>query len=125
MIDPIGLALENFDPTGRWRDLDAGNPIDAAGELFDGTPVDGPASLRQALLAKSDSFIRNFTENLMTYSLGRRVQYYDMSTIRSIANDAAENGNRFSSFVMGIIESTAFQMRKVQESSDAAGGGGR
>jgi hypothetical protein len=124
MIDPIGLALENFDPTGRWRELDAGNPVDAAGELFDGTKVDGPVGLREALLSKSDSFIRNFTENLMTYSLGRRVQYYDMPTVRAIARDAAKNDNRFSSFVLGIVESPAFQMRIVQPTTEEAGSGG-
>ena len=125
MIDPIGLALENFDPTGRWRELDAGKPVDSAGELFDGTKVDGPIGLRQALLSKSDSFIRNFTENLMTYSLGRRVQYYDMPTVRAIAREAAKNDNRFSSFVLGIVRSPAFQMRIVQQSTEEAGAGGR
>ena len=121
MIDPIGLALENFDATGRWRDLDGGAPIDAVGELFDGTVVDGPVGLRLALLDKSASLIRNFTENLMTYGLGRRVEYYDMSTVRDIARKAALDDNRFSSFVLGVIESPAFQMRTVQGSLDDAG----
>ena len=121
IIDPIGLALENFDATGRWRDLDAGAPIDAVGELIDGTVVDGPVGLRLALLDKSASLIRNFTENLMTYGLGRRVEYYDMSTVRDIARKAALNDNRFSSFVLGVIESPAFQMRTVQGSLDDAG----
>ena len=122
MIDPIGLALENYDATGRWRELDAGAPIDSVGELFDGTIVDGPVGLRRALMDKSDALIRNFTENLMTYGLGRRVEYYDMPTVRDIARKAALNDNRFSSFVMGVIESPAFQMRTVQESIDGADG---
>ena len=118
MIDPIGLALENFDVTGRWRELDSGAVIDAAGELFDGTPVDGPASLRQALMKRSDSVIRNFTENLMTYGLGRRVEYYDMPAIRAIVDEAARHGNRFSSFALGIVGSAAFQLRTAQQSMD-------
>ena len=122
MIDPIGLALENYDATGRWRELDAGAPIDSVGELFDGTIVDGPVGLRRALMDKSDALIRNFTENLMTYGLGRRVEYYDMPTVRDIARKAGLNDNRFSSFVMGVIESPAFQMRTVQESMDGEGG---
>ena len=120
MIDPLGLALENFDVTGRWREFDAGLPIDPSGELFDGTLVDGPSSLREALLNRSDSFIRNFTENLMMYALGRRVEYYDMPTIRQITRNAEEVGNRFSSFVVGIVGSPAFQMRVVQQSTEAA-----
>ena len=120
MIDPIGLALENFDATGRWRELDAGAPIDSIGELSDGTIVDGPVGLRRALMDKSDALIRNFTENLMTYGLGRRVEYYDMPTVRDIARKAALNDNRFSSFVLGVIESPAFKMRTVQESMDGA-----
>lgn len=117
MMDPIGLALENFDATGRWRDLDNDNLIDASGELFDGTRINGPASLRQALLNKSDAFVRNFIEKMMTYGLGRRVEYYDMPTVRAIARRAGQNNNRFSAFVLGIVESPAFQMRTVQETN--------
>ncbi len=118
LMDPIGLALENFDAIGRWRDLDSGWAIDAAGELFDGTKVDGPSSLRKALLTHSDMFIRNFAEMLMMYGLGRRVEYYDMPQIRSIVKDAAKNNNRFSSFVLGIVASPQFQMRTVQQSTE-------
>ena len=75
MIDPIGLALENFDVTGAWRIKDNGTPIDAASALYDGTPLTGPADLRQALLKRSTSLIRTFTENLMTYALGRRLEH--------------------------------------------------
>ncbi len=119
MIDPIGLALENFDATGKWRELDAGAAIDPSGEMSDGTRLAGPSSLRQAILGKSDAFLRNFTESLMTYGLGRRVAYFDMPTVRAIARNAARNDNRFSSFAMGIVNSPAFLMRTVQESTDA------
>lgn len=118
MMDPIGLALENFDATGRWRDLDNDALIDASGELFDGTKVNGPASLRQALMDRSDAFVRNFIEKLMTYGLGRRVEYFDMPTVRAIARKAGQNNNRFSAFVLGIVQSPAFQMRTVQESTN-------
>lgn len=118
MMDPIGLALENFDATGRWRDLDNDTPINPAGELFDGTKIDGPISLRKALLNTSDAIIRSFTQNLMTYSLGRRVEYYDMPTVRAIARKAGQNNNRFSAFVLGLVESQAFRMRTVQETTN-------
>ncbi len=111
VIDPLGLALENFDVTGAWRIKDNGVAIDATGQLYDGTQMDGPAGLRQALLNRSDTFITSFTESLMTYALGRRVEYYDM---RAIAREAAQNGNRISSFIFGVVKSAAFQMRKAE-----------
>jgi hypothetical protein len=114
VIDPIGLALENFDVTGAWRIKDSGAPIDATGELYDGTPLDGPAGLRRALLKRSQTFIRTFTEYLMTFALGRRVEYYDMPTVRAIAREAAANDHRMSSFVLGVVRSPAFQMRRAE-----------
>ena len=125
MIDPIGLALENFDPTGRWRTLDSGSVINPASELFDGTPLNGPASLRKAVLARSEAFIRNFTENLMSYGLGRTVEYYDMPTVRIIARDAAENDNRISSFILGVVRSPAFQMKRAGAGTTEEAGGQR
>jgi len=116
-MDPIGLALENFDPTGRWRELDAGSVIDPSGQLYDGTRLDGPASLRQALLDRSDVFIRNFTEKLMMYGLGRRVEYSDMPAVRAVAREAGQKNNRFSSFILGIVKSQQFQMRVAQETT--------
>ena len=113
-IDPIGLALENFDVTGAWRIKDNGVPVDPNGDMYDGTKVDGPASLRHALLNHSESLIRNFTENLMAYALGRRVEYYDGPTIRAIVRKAAQNENRFSHFVIGIVNSAAFQMSRSE-----------
>ncbi len=117
MMDPIGLALENFDVTGAWRIKDSGVPIDASGELYDGTPLAGPADLRAALVARSETFITTFTENLLAYALGRRVEYYDMSAVRAIVREAAEQRNRVSAFVLGVVNSAAFQMSRV-ESTD-------
>jgi hypothetical protein len=121
VIDPLGLALENFDVTGRWRDHDAGIPVDAKGDLYDGTKIDGPAGLREALLAHQESFLLTFTESLMTYALGRHVEYYDMPAIRTIVRDAAAQGNKFSTFVMGVINSGAFRMTKPPQSETTAG----
>jgi cytochrome c553 len=114
VIDPLGLALENFDVTGAWRIRDNMVPVDSTGTLYDGTQMAGPAGLREALLKHSDTLIRNFTENLMSYALGRRVEYYDEPTIRAITRKAAQNGNRFSEFVFGIVNSPAFQMAKAE-----------
>jgi mono/diheme cytochrome c family protein len=128
MIDPLGLALENFDVTGLWRTMDKtasineaglrvrspGVPIDTKTQLYDGTPMDGPATLREAILKHSDAVIQNLTEKLMAYALGRRVEYYDMPAIRAITRDAAKNNNRFSSLVLGIVKSPSFQMSKVE-----------
>ena len=111
VIDPIGLALENFDPTGKWRIKDNEVAVDSAGVLYDGTKIDGPAGLRDALLKHQDVFLETFTENLMTYALGRRVEYSDMPTVRAIVRDAAQHDYRLSSFVLGIVNSPAFRMR--------------
>ena len=111
IMDPIGFALENFDLTGKWRNVDSNKPVDAAGELVDGTKLDGPASLRQALVSRSNAFVTNATQKLLTYALGRTVHYYDMPVIRSIIRDAAGNDYRFSSLVLGIVKSAPFQMK--------------
>jgi len=116
LMDPIGFALENFDATGAWRDKDGGFPVDPAGELFDGTKVSGPASLRQALLKRSDAFVRAFTEKLFAYGLGRITGYADMPAVREIDRDAASANNRFSAFVLGVVKSSAFQWRRVESS---------
>ncbi len=122
VIDPLGLALENFDVTGRWRIKDNGNPVDASGVLYDGTTLDGPASLRDALLRRTDVFLNTFTENLMTYALGRRVEYYDMPTIRAIARRAGTHDNRVSDFILGIVSSAAFQMTRSEVTETVARG---
>ena len=121
VIDPIGLALENFDVTGAWRIRDEGNLIDPVGELYDGTRLAGPADLRAALLSRPEVFYRIFATNLMAYGLGRRVEYYDMPTVRAITRDAAENEYRFSSFVLGVVNSPAFQTTQVEEDVTSAG----
>jgi hypothetical protein len=116
IMDPIGFSLENFDLTGKWRDTDEKNPVNASGELVDGTKLNGPADLRQALVGRSDAFVTTATEKLLTYALGRGVHYYDMPAVRSIIHDAARNDYRFSALVLGIVKSAPFQM-KVKKSS--------
>lgn len=120
MMDPIGFTLENFDAVGSWRTVEYGERVNTADELVDGTKVDGPASLRQALVGYSPQFIRTFTEKLMIYALGRGVQYYDMPVVRSVVRDAARNQNKFSSIVVGIVKSAPFQMNtKVQATASS------
>jgi hypothetical protein len=114
VIDPLGLALDNFDTLGAWRIKDNGVGIDSNGVMYDGTKLAGPADLRKALLNHSDGVIRNFTDNLMSYAIGRRIEYYDQPSIRAITRKAAQNGNRFSSFVLGIVNSPAFQMSTAE-----------
>jgi mono/diheme cytochrome c family protein len=116
-MDPIGFALENYDGVGRWRTQDAGKPIDASGTLPDGTAFQGPAGLRDLLLTKyRDDFLRTATEKLLTYALGRGVEYYDYPIIRSIVHDAARDNYRISSWVLAVVKSTPFQMRRTSES---------
>jgi len=117
VIDPLGLALENYDATGAWRIKDSGVPIDSSGELYDGTKMLGPAGLRAALLKHSDAILLSFTESLMTYALGRTVEHYDMPTVRAIVRDAGRNGNRMSSFLAGVVKSAAFQMSRAEAPS--------
>ena len=112
-IDPLGLALENFDVTGEWRINDAGNPVDPSGELWDGTPLNGPQDLREALVRYREPFFRTFTKNLMAYALGRRVEYYDQPTVRRIILEAAQNDYRVSSFILGVVNSDAFRMTQA------------
>ncbi len=114
VIDPIGLALENFDVVGAWRIKDNGSPVDTAATLYDGSQMKGPTGLRDALLAHSESLIRNFTDNLMAYALGRRVEYYDQPAIRAIVRKAAQQNNKFSAFVLGVVNSAPFQMAKAE-----------
>jgi hypothetical protein len=120
VIDPLGLALENFDVVGAWRIKDNGVAVDTAAKLYDGADLDGPASLRQALINHSESVIRNFTENLLAYALGRRVEYFDQPTVRAIVRNAGQNGNRFSAFVLGIVNSPAFRMARVEPAQTTA-----
>ena len=111
VMDPLGLALENFDAVGAWRTRDAGSPIDASVELNDSTHVDGVAGLRQALLSRRDMFVSTMAEKMLTYALGRGLEYYDRPVVRAIARDAAQKDDRFSALVLGIVNSTPFRMR--------------
>jgi hypothetical protein len=114
LMDPIGLSMENFDAVGAWRTRDGGtlgSPIDASGELLDGTKVDGVVTLRQALVRNPEIFVGTFTEKLMTYALGRGLGAYDMPTVRAIVRESAADNYRFSSIVLGIVDSAAFQQR--------------
>jgi hypothetical protein len=114
-MDPIGLALDNFDVTAKWRERENGMPLDTRGDYYDGTPVTRPAELTAALLKRPVPLVRTFTENLMAYALGRRVEYFDMPAIRAIAKTAEANQYKMSSFILGVIKSDAFQMKKVEE----------
>ena len=118
VIDPLGLALENFDVTGAWRVKDNEVPVDATGELYDGTRMEGPAGLRNALLKHKDAFLLSFTERLMTYATGRRVESFDMPTVRRIIKEAAAQNYKLSAFVHGVVASQAFTMSRVAEAPD-------
>jgi hypothetical protein len=124
VIDPLGIALENFNAIGQWRDkdIDAGSAIDAGGALADGTPLKGPDDLRNALLVRKEQFVQTFTENLMTFALGRGVKYYDMPRVRAIVRDAAKQDYRLSSIVLGIVGSDSFQMAEVPKPAGTAPG---
>jgi mono/diheme cytochrome c family protein len=116
-MDPIGFALENFDAVGRWRDNDDGSRIDPSGTLYNGTHVDGAAGLQAMLASKPDVFMGVLTEKLLTYALGRGTQYFDMPAVRGIVQEARDRDYRFSGVVLGIVESTPFQMKTKAETS--------
>jgi hypothetical protein len=120
-MDPIGLALDNFDVTGKWREHETGMPLDTRGDYYDGTPVSSPAELSAALLRRPVPLVRTFTENLLSYALGRRVEYYDQPTVRAIARAAEVDGYRISSLIVGVVTSDAFQMKQAEPDTAAAG----
>jgi hypothetical protein len=111
VMDPIGFALENFDAVGQWRTTDDGSPIDPSGALYNGAKVDGPVALRTMLASHPDVFAGVMTEKLLTYALGRGVEYYDMPAVRKIVHDAGAHDFRFSSLVLGTVESVPFEMK--------------
>jgi hypothetical protein len=113
IMDPLGFSLENFDATGQWRTREKAGPIDASGQLADGTKVTGPVDLRRALMRHPEQFVSTFTEKLLTYALGRGLEYYDMPVVRSIAGNAAAHHYQFSSIIMGIVESAPFEMKRA------------
>jgi hypothetical protein len=112
-IDPIGLALDNFDVAGRWRDREKGRPLDTRGTLWDGTPITSPEDLRRALLARPIPLVRNFTENLLAYAIGRPTDYQDKPAVRRIAENARANDYRMSTFILGVVQSDAFRMKQA------------
>jgi hypothetical protein len=112
LMDPIGLALENFDAVGRWRNIEEGKPVDASGGLPDGTEFDGVAGLEEGLLARPEVFVGTFAEKLLTFALGRGMEDYDGPAIRKVVREARENDYRFSSIIVGLARSTPFTMRK-------------
>jgi hypothetical protein len=113
-MDPIGLALDNFDVTAKWRNRENGSPLDTRGDFYDGTAVTSAAELVAALQKRPIPLVRTFTENLMAYALGRRVEYYDQPTIRAIAKGAEAEGFKVSSFIIGVVKSNAFQMKRAE-----------
>ena len=119
VMDPLGLALENFDATGMWRDRDryAGAAIDASGVLPDGTPINGPDDLRAALLRRPEQFAQTFTEGLLTYATGRKLEHYDMPTVRRIVRGVASSDYRFSTLVQSVVRSEQFRMRRVPQAA--------
>jgi hypothetical protein len=125
VIDPLGLALENFDVTGRYRIKDNEVPVDPSGVLYDGTPMNGPEGLRAALLKQQHAVRLSFTERLMTYALGRRLTTADMPAVRTVVSAAERDGNRMSAFILGVIRSAAFQSASVAETTAAAPAGAR
>jgi hypothetical protein len=112
-MDPIGLALDNFDVTGRWRSREYGSELDTKGDFYDGTAITSPSELVAALLKRPTPLVRTFTENLMAYGLGRRVEYFDQPTIRAIAKKAEAEDYKVSAFILGIVKSDPFRMKRV------------
>jgi hypothetical protein len=120
VMDPIGFALENFDATGQWRNRDGDTGIDPSGTLFEGSQVNGPTALRRMLTNRPETFVGVMTEKLLTYALGRGVDTPDMPTVRKIVGQAKPKNFQFSSLILGIVESTPFQM-KIKSSTDERG----
>jgi hypothetical protein len=124
LMDPIGLALDNFDVTGRWRVREDGVPLDTRGAFYDGTPVETPSDVTRALLARPIPLVRSFTENMLAYAMGRRVEFYDQPTVRAIARAAEDEGFRLSAFVMGVVKSDPFRMMKLPTATETEPTGG-
>jgi len=121
LMDPIGFAMENYDAIGRWRIAEQGTPVDASGGLPDGSNFDGIDGLQAALLRRPEVFAGTLTEKLMTYALGRGVETYDAPAVRAVLRSARASGYRFSSIIIGIVNSTPFQMRAAQPARVLAG----
>jgi hypothetical protein len=113
-MDPIGLALDNFDVTAKWRVRENGQPLDTRGDFYDGTPVTTPAELTEALMKRPVPLVRTFAENLFAYALGRRAEHFDQPAIRTIVKNAAATNYRMSSFILGVIKTDAFLMKQAE-----------
>ena len=116
-MDPIGLSLDSYGVTGKWRVRENGNALDTRGDYYDGTPINNPRQLQEALLKRPIPLVRTFTTNLMAYGLGRRVEYFDQPAVRQIVRDAEEQGYRMSAFFLGVVKSDAFRMQSVPASA--------
>jgi len=116
-MDPIGLALDGYDVTGRWRIRENGMPLDTRGELYDGTPIETPRALTEALLRRPIPLVRTFAANLLAYGMGRRVEYFDQPAIRAIVRDAERREYRMSSFILGVVKSDPFRMARSQSAT--------
>ena len=118
-MDPIGFAMEQFDAIGRFRTRDArGNAIDASGQLASGQPIDGITGLREALVERPEFFVHTFAEKMLTYAIGRGLEYYDMPTVRTIVDNAADDDYRFSAVVLAIVNSAPFRMKVAEGGSE-------
>ena len=114
-MDPLGFALENFDAVGKWRTTaEGGSPLDASGSLVDGSRFEGPDGLRALLVGRREQFVRTVTEKLLTYALGRRLEFYDQPAVRQIVHEPRASDYRWSSIVLGIVNSAPFQMRRAK-----------
>jgi hypothetical protein len=122
VMDPVGFALENFDVVGAWRTKEPGGPIDASGQLADGRPIDGVITLRKAILDHPEIFVTTMTEKMMIYALGRGVDVPDMPAVRRVVREAKTQDYRFSSLVLGIVNSVPFQMRSVASAAEQESG---
>jgi hypothetical protein len=123
LMDPMGLALENFDAVGAWRDKEnggSGEPIDASGQLADGTKIDGLIGLREAILKQPEALVTTVTEKLLTYALGRGLEPEDVPAVRAIVRQSERDGYRFTSLMEGVVNSTPFRMRKAENAADTA-----
>jgi hypothetical protein len=120
-MDPIGLALDNFDAVGRWRIRENMMALDTRGDFYDGTAISTPSELTQVILKRPTPLVRNFTNNLLGYAVGRPAEYFDQPTVRAIAREAEANGYRMSSFILGVVKSETFQMKRSQTAVEQGG----
>ena len=117
-MDPIGLALDNFDVTGKWRIREFGVPLDTASTFYDGTEISTPADLKSVLLKRPEPLVREFTSKLMSYAIGRRIEHFDMPTVREIVQRAAVDDYPMQSLIMGVILSDAFRMKDAMVATE-------